>query len=69
MTGLSDALAAKVSVEAGKGLSTNDYTNEEKSKLTGIEAGAQANVIEVIKINGADAPISEKGVNLSLIHI
>lgn len=27
----------------GKGLSTNDYTNEEKSKLAGVEAGATAN--------------------------
>ena len=66
VTGLSDALSAKVSVEAGKGLSTNDYTNEEKSKLAGVETGAQANVIEVIKINGVDAPISEKGVNIPL---
>ena len=33
----------KVDKEAGKGLSTNDYTNEDKAKLTGIEAGAQKN--------------------------
>ncbi len=33
----------KVDAEAGKGLSTNDYTNEEKSKLAGIAAGAQVN--------------------------
>lgn len=66
VTGLSDALAGKVSVEAGKVLSSNDYTNEEKSKLAGVEAGAQANVIEVIKINSVDVPISEKGVNIPL---
>ena len=30
--------------ETGKGLSTNDYTTEEKAKLAAIEAGAQANV-------------------------
>lgn len=29
-----------VSKEAGKGLSTNDYTNEDKQKLSGIEANA-----------------------------
>jgi hypothetical protein len=29
--------------ETGKGLSTNDYTDAEKSKLAGIEAGAQVN--------------------------
>lgn len=34
------ALAGKVDTEAGKGLSTNDYTDTEKTKLAGIEAGA-----------------------------
>lgn len=34
------ALAGKVDTETGKGLSTNDYTDVEKTKLDGIEAGA-----------------------------
>lgn len=34
------ALAGKVDTETGKGLSTNDYTDTEKTKLAGIEAGA-----------------------------
>ena len=34
------ALDKKVDKVDGKGLSTNDYTNEEKTKLAGIEAGA-----------------------------
>ena len=34
----------KVEVAAGKGLSTNDYTDLEKTKLSGIETGAQKNV-------------------------
>ena len=34
----------KVEVAAGKGLSTNDYTDSEKNKLSGIETGAQKNV-------------------------
>lgn len=33
-----------VKKEAGKGLSTNDYTTEEKNKLAGIAAGAEVNV-------------------------
>ena len=33
----------KVDKVDGKGLSTNDYTNEEKIKLAGIESGAQVN--------------------------
>ena len=39
-----DELASeKVDKVTGKGLSTNDYTNDEKTKLAGIEAGAQVN--------------------------
>ena len=34
------ALAGKVDTETGKGLSTNDYTDAEKTKLGGIEANA-----------------------------
>lgn len=36
--------AAFVAKEAGKGLSTNDFTTELKNKLDGIAAGAQVNV-------------------------
>lgn len=39
-------LANKVDVEAGKGLSTNDYTTAEKEKLAGIATGANKTVIE-----------------------
>ncbi len=33
----------KVDKVSGKGLSTNDYTTDEKNKLAGIESGAQKN--------------------------
>lgn len=56
----------KVDKEAGKGLSTNDYTTTEKNKLAGIAAGAQVNVIESIKVNGVALPISEKAVNVTV---
>ena len=36
------ALSGKVDTETGKGLSSNDYTDAEKTKLAGIEAGANA---------------------------
>jgi hypothetical protein len=39
-----DLYTNKVDKELGKGLSTNDYTNDEKTKLAGIEEGAQVNV-------------------------
>ena len=38
------AEAGKVDVVAGKGLSTEDYTTAEKTKLSGIESGAEVNV-------------------------
>lgn len=37
-------LAGKVDKETGKGLSSNDFTDEELAKLNGIEAGAEVNV-------------------------
>lgn len=44
MAEMSSALNGKVDKVSGKGLSSNDYTNADKSKLNGIEAGAKANV-------------------------
>ena len=43
VTDVETALATKVDKVAGKGLSENDFTNELKNKLDGIEAGAQVN--------------------------
>ena len=40
----STLFANKVDKVSGKGLSTNDYTTAEKTKLSGIETGAQKNV-------------------------
>lgn len=59
-------LANKVNVEAGKGLSTNDYTTAEKQKLTNIEAEAQVNVIEQIEVNGVAAVISGKKASVTI---
>ena len=39
-TNIINLLSTKVDKVAGKGLSTNDYTDEEKQKLAGIEEGA-----------------------------
>ena len=52
---MNTALGNKVDKVSGKGLSTNDYTTDEKNKLAGIAAGATANVgtITGIKMNGA----------------
>ena len=40
---VNDALAGKVDAVAGKGLSSNDYTDADAAKLSGIQAGAQVN--------------------------
>ena len=42
-TQVSTALGNKVDKVSGKGLSTNDYTTDEKNKLSGIAAGAEVN--------------------------
>lgn len=42
-TALNSAIGNKVDKVDGKGLSTNDYTDEEKTKLEGVAAGATAN--------------------------
>lgn len=57
---LSVDLSGKVDKEEGKGLSTNDFTNELKTKLEGIVAGAEVNVVKSIDTTGALA-LSEAG--------
>ena len=54
----------KVDKVDGKGLSTNDYTTDEKNKLSNIEDGAQVNVIETIKANGVTLAINNKTVTI-----
>jgi len=46
------ALADKVDKVSGKQLSTEDYTTAEKTKLSGVETGAEVNTIEGITVNG-----------------
>lgn len=60
------ALNGKVDVVSGKGLSTNDYTSAEKQKLSGIASGAQANVIELVKVNGTKLTPSSKAVDVTV---
>ena len=43
LTFVESGLLGKVDIEAGKGLSTNDYTTAEKNKLAGVATGATAN--------------------------
>jgi hypothetical protein len=76
ITTLNQAIGNKVSKENGKGLSTNDYTTAEKTKLAGITAGAQPNQNAFGKVTvgstiiEADATIDnltlEAGTNITL---
>ena len=51
--------------EAGKGLSTNDYTALERTKLVSVEPGAQVNKIEEIQTSdGTPLTITDKKVKL-----
>lgn len=59
-------VATKVDKVEGKGLSTNDYTTEEKTKLSGIDAGAEVNVIENVVINGTSATITNKTASINI---
>jgi len=61
-----DVAEGKVDKEEGKGLSENDFTDEDKEKLDDIEEGAQENVIEVIKRNGAALPVTDKTVDIAV---
>lgn len=62
------ALGAKVDKETGKGLSTNDYTTEEKNKLSGIQANAQVNgyAFKTIKAGGATVDAGSSAETLTL---
>lgn len=54
---IKDCMVAKVD---GKGLSTNDYTDAEKTKLAGIATGAEANVQADWSATSGDAQILNK---------
>lgn len=61
VTGLTDALSGKVDVVEGKGLSSNDLTDELVTKIN----ESQANIIEIVKINNVALAIDEnKAVNI-----
>lgn len=58
-------LDTKVDKVAGKGLSTEDFTTDEKTKLAGIETGAEVNNIKSISVNDTEVvPDEDKNVNI-----
>lgn len=64
---INTTLGNKVDKVTGKGLSTNDFTDALKTKLDGIEAGAEKNIIETVKVNGAAlTPDASRAVNVTI---
>lgn len=63
---ITQALNNKVAKETGKGLSSNDYTDTDKNKLSGIESGAEVNIIESVSLNGSTQTITNKNVDISI---
>lgn len=56
----------KVNTEYGKGLSTNDYTTEEKTKLSGIATGANKTVVDTALSTSSTNPVQNKAVATAL---
>ena len=59
-------LGGKVDKEDGKGLSANDYTTEEKTKLSGIDAGANKTTVDSALSSTSTNPVQNKVVNDAL---
>lgn len=67
-TATQTALDAKVDKVTGMGLSSNDFTTTEKTKLSGIESGAQVNTITGVK-GSAESSYRTGNVNLTPANI
>ena len=61
---INNAISGKVDAVEGKGLSTNDFTDELLEKLNSIEEVGQENVIEGIVVNGTILDAVEKLVEI-----
>lgn len=56
-----------VKQQSGKGLSTNDFTNEEKTKLAGLTAGANGTITNVTAGNGLTGGGNSGSVTLNVV--
>lgn len=60
------ALGNKVDKVDGKGLSTNDYTTAEKTKLSGIDEGANKITVDTALSSSSANPVQNKAINTAL---
>ena len=63
---INTALAGKVDTVSGKGLSTEDYTTAEKTKLAGIAEGATAVTVDSTLSGTSENPVQNKVINAAL---
>lgn len=66
---VNNALGNKVDKVTGKGLSTNDYTTDEKTKLSGIEAGANKTIVDSALSSASTNPVQNKIIKASIDEI
>ena len=59
-------ISMKVDKVSGKGLSTEDFTSAEKTKLAGIEAGANKTTIDSSMSTSSTNPVQNKVINTAL---
>ena len=62
-------LSGKVDKVDGKGLSTNDYTTDEKNKLAGIATGANKTVVDSALSSTSTNPVQNKVVNTAISNL
>ena len=65
-TTVTTQIGSKVDKIDGKGLSTNDYTDDEKTKLSGIENGANKTVVDTALSTSSTNPVQNKVVNTAI---
>ena len=58
-----------VPAESGKGLSSNDYTVEEKEKLAGIEVGANKTIVDSTLSATSTNPVQNKVINIAITNL
>lgn len=63
---LTTAIGDKVDKVKGKNLSTNDYTDNDKAKLDGIEAEANKTIVDVELLDTSENPVQNKVVKKSI---
>lgn len=68
-TYVAEQVGAKVDKVEGMGLSTNDYTTDEKTKLSGIEDGANKTVVDEALNAESVNPVQNKAVQVAISEI